>query len=70
MRTYVCTVLSVPQAEYLSPALDSIEDPDVPISHRTAIVSSTQEGARAPGMFRADTGVPAAHTAALPGLTS
>ena len=69
MITYVCTVLSVPQAEYLSPALDSIQDPDVPISHGTAIVGSTQEGARAPGVFGANTGVPAAHTAALPGLT-
>ena len=68
--TYVRTVLGVPETEYLSPALDSIEDPDVPISHRTAIVGSTQERARTAGMFGANTGVPAPHTAALAGLTS
>ena len=68
--TDIRTVLSIPQTEYLSTTLDSIEDPDVAVSHRTAIIGSTQERARAPRMFRADTGVPAAHTAALPGLTS
>ena len=70
MCTHVRSILCVPQTEYLSPALDSVEDPDVPISHRTAIVGSTQERARTAGMFGANTGVPAPHTAALAGLTS
>ena len=70
MCTHVRSILGVPQTEYLSPALDSIEDPDVSISNRTPIVGSTQERARAAGMFGADTGVSAPHTAALAGLTS
>ena len=42
-HTYIRPVLSVPQAEDLSPALDGIKDPDVAVGHGAAIVPAAEE---------------------------
>ena len=42
-NTDVCSVLSVSQTEDLSPALDRVEDPDVAVRDRAAIVRAAEE---------------------------
>ena len=65
-NTDITAILGVSQTENFTPALNRVQNTNIPVSYRTAKVCSAKEGPGASGHLGANTGVSAADTTPLP----